>query len=221
MRKFQRKTLRHALWLCVILLAGCGNPGHNDNPSQKIATGRVGCLAAAEFFSVYFSTHLKPSRATPGSSVARTQFRSYCGDLPEPGKVFFTADLIDPELRKTLIEILVVEQEPAGNGTGSAERFRIVRTLMDMPAQKFDKGTIQSSFEIEKTGQYAVYLIRKEQGSGRQVDKLMIPLNVGVDTRAGFIEKLLAPQIMLVVGLGIAGLTIFLKAYQFNPVKKS
>ena len=114
MPHFHRKTLRSALSLGLLLIAGCGSPGYNDNPSQQITTGRVGCLASAEFFSVYFNTHLKPASETPGSDITRTRFRAYCENLPEPGEVFFTADIIDPEIRKTPIAIRVVEQTSAG-----------------------------------------------------------------------------------------------------------
>jgi hypothetical protein len=217
MRYFHWKILKHGLWLCLACIAGCGSPGYNDNPSQKITPDRVGCLAAAEFFSVYFSTRLKPlDGSIPDTPLPNAEFRRYCGNLPGPGKVFFSADLNDPEIRKAPIAIRVVEQEPAD----STEGFKTLRTLLDLPAQRFDKGLIESSFDIYQKGQYAVYLIRKEPDGKGEVDRLMIPLNVGVYTGNRFLENPMAPQIIVLIGLGVVGCILVFKAYQFNPLKK-
>lgn len=207
-----RKTLRPALSLFLLSIAGCGSPGYNDNPSQQITTGRVGCLASAEFFSVYFSTHLKPTGEAPGTNITRTRFRPYCGDLPQPGEVFFTADIIDPEIRKTPLAIRVVEQ--------TSENSETPRTLLDIPAQRFEKGTIEVGFTLDKPGSYAIHLVRQESNGGRERDRLIIPLNVGVASDTGLWERILTPQFLLLAGLGIAGVTVFLKVYKFDPMKK-
>jgi len=213
MRYFHRKTLRPALSLSLLLIAGCGSPGYNDNPSQQITTGRVGCLASAEFFSVYFSTHLKPAGETPGSNITRTRFRPYCGDLPQPGEVFFTADIIDPEIRKTPIAIQVVAMDAMENPGNP-------RTLFDAPARTFEKGTLEATFAIDKPGPYAIHLIRQDFNTGGERDRLTIPLNIGLTADRGILQRFLSPQFLLLVGLGVVGLVVFLKAYRFDPMKK-
>ncbi len=221
MRHFHRKILRHGLWLCLAFITGCGTPGHNDNPSQKMTIDRVGCLAAAEFFSVYFSTRLKPlDGSIPDTPLRNAEFRRYCGNLPGPGKVFFSADLNDEEIRKTPIAIRVVEQESIGRNPDSSDNYKTLRTLLELPAQRFEKGLIESSFDIYQNGQYAVYLIRKEPDGKHDLDRLMIPLNVGDYTRNSLLENPMTPQLFVIIGLGIAGFIMVIKAYRFNPMKK-
>lgn len=221
MRHFHWIILRHGLWLCLAFIAGCGSPGYNDNPSQKMTPDRVGCLAAAEFFSVYFSTRLKPlDGSIPDTPLPNAEFRRYCGNLPGPGKVFFSADLNDEEIRKTPIAIRVVEQESVGSNTGSPDNYKTLRTVLDLPAQRFEKGLIESSFDIYHNGEYAVYLIRKEPDGQREVDRLRIPLNIGVYTSSRFLENPMTPQFIVIIGLGIAGFVMVIKAYRFNPLKK-
>jgi hypothetical protein len=184
MKGFRRDLLFHALVACTALLSACSNPGYNDNPSQQITNARVGCLAATDFLAVYFSVHVQPARVSPDARVTREMFRSYCEELPAPGKVFLTVDLVGPELKRIPLGIRIVEpglddgESPIENATGA-------RTISEVPARTYPNGIIESQFNLDKNGSYAIYLMRAGDDAVAADNTLKIPLHVGVDTAAG------------------------------------
>ena len=167
----------------MAFLSSCSNPGYNDNPSQQITNARIGCLAATDFFSVYFSVHVQPAHVGPDAGITRDMFRSYCEEIPVPGKVFLTVDLVGPELRRIPLGIRIVEPDSGDgslieNGTGA-------RTIAEVPARTYSSGIIESQFQLEKNGSYAVFLTRAGSDAITAGDTLKIPLHVGVGTAAG------------------------------------
>ena len=199
MRLRQFISLTGAL-LSLALFSGCINPGYNDNPSQQITTPRAGCPAATEFFGVYFSLRINPLADSQQARVRKELFRSYCNEIPMPGKVFFTADLIGNDLLTRNIGISVVEQAFAGYGARLEDRFRDVRTIADFKPAKYSKGVIEIQFELENNGYYAVHLRRDGDTEGTGYDVLTIPLHVGVESEF----KLLTWRMfsMLAIGVG-------------------
>lgn len=187
-----------ALSVCLALVAACGSPGYNDNPSQQISDAKLGCPAATEFFAVYFSIRVQPPSENQDATLTRQQFRSYCNDLPSPGKVFFIADLVGNELRDTPLAVRVAEQEFTGLDASRAENFQDLRTLAELAAKTYANGVIEASFDVDKPGYYAVYISRGREAA--EQDSLRIPLNIGVDADARLLGTRLAGL------LGVAGL---------------
>jgi hypothetical protein len=166
----------------TLLLAGCTSPGYNDNPSQQMTTGRVGCLAATEFFAVYFNVHVQPATDSTSPRLVKEVFRSYCEDIPIPGRVFFTADLATPDLKRMPIGIQVLEQQFDGYDSRLNKAHRTARTIAEFPDTVYTKGVIELQFELDAPGRYAVYLKRGGKEAVTDYDKLRIPLNVATST---------------------------------------
>ena len=181
MNVLQRELPLCALVACTALITACTSPGYNNNPSQQNTNGTVGCLAATDFFAVYFSVHVQPSDASPDARISKERFRAYCNDIPIPGKVFFTADLVGNDLRRTPVGIRVVEQALDENEP-HAESSKELRAISEVPAKTYANGVIESQFELDKSGSYAIYLTRGEAFSDG--DQLRIPINVGADANA-------------------------------------
>lgn len=203
MKVFQPNLLLYALLICTGLITACSSPGYNDNPSQQITNTRLGCPAATDFFAVYFSMHLQPSDENQETRITKDLFRSYCEEIPAPGKVFFTADLAGIELRSVPIGIRIVEQAFAGSDESNAENFGDLRTVSEIDAKLHPKGVIESHFEIDKKGHYAIYLIKTGEDGVSVREQLRIPFKVGGDSGV----KRFAARIVTVFGIA-AGLTL-------------
>ncbi len=216
MKVFQRKLLLYGLAAGTALMSACTSPGYNDNPSQQITNARVGCAAATDFFAVYFSMHVQPPDENPNAKLTKERFRSYCNDIPTPGKVFFTTDLVGRELRKIPIGILIVEQE-SGDAESPTGYQKHLHTLSEVPPKTYTKGVIESSFELNKSGHYAIYLMRGGEDAVSEEDKLRIPLNVGVDSG----EKLLMKRIIITFGAAWGLALIGVAAFRYLRRRKT
>ena len=217
MKVFQLELLLYPLLVCTALMTACTSPGYNNNPSQQITNARVGCLAATDFFAVYFSVHLQPSSENQNARITKELFRSYCKDIPTPGKVFFTADLVGSELRRIPIGIRIVEQEFTGGDESHTENFKDLRTISEVLATPYQKGVVESHFELNKNGYYAIYLIRGGEDAVSEEDKLRIPLNVGVDSGA----KLLMTRIITIFGIASGLALIGFVAFRYMRRRKA
>ncbi|WP_367025303.1 hypothetical protein ABZN20_11165 [Methylococcus sp. ANG] len=208
MKAFRPEFPFYALIACTALITACTSPGYNNNPSQQITNARVGCLGATDFFSVYFSLHVQPSGQSGDARITRELFQSYCNDIPAPGKIFFTADLVGNELRKSPIVIRVTEQQSA-DSSEDAGSPKEQRTVVTVPPTIYSKGIIESNFELNKNGYYSIYLIRGGADSTSEEDKLKIPLSVGVDSSARFSIKRITAILSIPFSLALTGFVAF------------
>lgn len=199
----------YALMACAAVMSACTSPGYNDNPSQQITNARVGCPAATDFFAVYFTLHLQPFNEGQDTRIAKELFRSYCHDLPVPGRVFFTADLVGVEARKVPIGIRVVERQFDGDEEGDAENSGDLRTLLEVPPKTYPKGVIESDFELDRNGYYAVYLIRGGKDAASEESRLKIPIHVGVESGAKAVVTRILTLLGIASGLGFIGFVGF------------
>ena len=190
MRSFAHSLSRYLPACILTAMTACTNPGYNDNPSQQIGNGRVGCEAATGFFAVYFNVHLQPISETPETRLPRETFRSYCDELPVPGKLFITFDLVGVELRTQPIALQVVELERPGYAGWIPATDREQILLFETAAKTYSRGVIESTFELDHPGYYAVDLLRGGESATSEADKLRIPLYVGVDSEALRLAKL-------------------------------
>ena len=209
MKNFPSRILLYVLFLGMALLSACIDPRYNDNPSQQITTERVGCLVATDFFSVYVTVHVQPFDENPDQRITRDLFRPYCHNIPKPGKVFFTADLVDNGLKTTPIAIEIVEQEFAGGDNSQTENFQDIRTLSSISPKIYSKGVIQTDFEVDKNGYYAIYLIRYGNNAAAEADRLRIPLNVGVGSGARPLMRGILTIVAIVSGLALIQFVAF------------
>ncbi len=191
----ERLSLHWVLGVCLAVLAACTSPGYNDNPSQQVSNPRLGCPVATEFFSVYFNIHVQPPAGEQDARVTSDVFRAYCHAIPVPGRVFLTIDLVGPELPRTLLALRVTE---LGNG----EETYAVPSLLDLPAQRHPKGVIEASFELSRTGDYAIYLSR--EGSTAEDEQLVIPLHVGDAAAAGGLLRGLATPVGVILAVSLS-----------------
>jgi hypothetical protein len=182
----------------VAALVACGSPGYNSNPSQRESDERIGCLAGTDFFAVYFSVHVQPPDLGPDARVTHDLFRPYCSDIPAPGNVFVTVDLVGNELRRVPIAIRLVAPETNESASDGAENWG---SIAEVPAKVYAKGVIETGFALDRNGRYAVELIRGgNAGAVQQPDTLRIPLNVGMGADAQPLLKDLLIKVILTVG---------------------
>lgn len=209
MNVFPPGLLLYALLVCAALMTACTNPGYNNNPSQQITTPRAGCPVASDFLAVYFSVRVQPSAEYQDPRITKEVFRPYCEEIPTPGKIFLTADLVGDELKRIPIGIRVVEQEFNGDDASRSGNFKDLRIISEVLAKPYPKGVIESDFELDKNGYYAIYLIRSGEGGVSEQDRLRIPLHVGPVAGANS----LIPQALAIFGiasvLGLIGVLVF------------
>ncbi|MBP1149973.1 hypothetical protein [Methylocaldum sp. RMAD-M] len=205
MKVFQPEFRLYALLVCTALVTACTSPGYNDNPSQQMTNARIGCLASTDFFAVYFSVHLQPPDENQNARLTKELFRSYCQDIPTPGKVFFTADLVGNEPRSMPIGIRIVEQEFTGGDESDAENFKDLRTISEVLAKTYSKGVIESHFDLDTNGHYAIYLIKGGTDAVPEQDILRIPLNVGADSGVERLTTRIVSLFGIASGLALIG----------------
>jgi hypothetical protein len=201
----RKKTLFFVI-LASLSATAC-QTGYNDNPSQQITKATVGCLVANDFYAVYFSTYIKPTETNLDKDKKKL-FKSYCKDIPTPGMAFFTADLVDRDVRTMPIAISIVEQELTGSDDSKAENFKTIRTIAEIPAKQYSRGVVEAQAELPKEGYYALYLTIGEEAFSDE-DKLRIPLHVGVDPDAMPMWKRAGIGVAVTLGFALIGFVAF------------
>ncbi|WP_394751732.1 hypothetical protein [Crenothrix sp.] len=176
-----KKNTPYYICVRVLLLAitlvvnGCNKDNDNSQSPQIADKNSVGCLATNDFYAVHFSVYLKPSGDLKNMDRAAL-LKPYCKELPGVGKAFFSADLIDEDIRGTPIGIRVVE---LADGTKKPEEFKELRTLIEIPAKIYAKGVVEAQADIDKEGDYAMILIVGGENAVSEDDRLKIPFHVG------------------------------------------
>lgn len=165
------------LCLALALLVSACNKDDEANQAPKIASkDKVGCLATNDFYAVHFSAYLQPSVELKNVDRAAL-LKPFCKELPGAGKVFFSADLIDNDIRETPIGIRVVEVNNNAKAGNSTE----IRTITEIAAKAYPKGVVEAQATIDKDGDYAMILLVGGENAKTEDDKLKIPFHVGSD----------------------------------------
>lgn len=170
-----------AVWLlAVIALGGCDKLNFNK-PSTNALGNRpdLDCLIANDFYAVHFSSYVQPSKDQI-TQDGKAAFVPFCQKIPHAGKMFFTADLIDRDIRTIPIGIKIVEVEKTGQK--APDDFREIRTLAEIPSKLYPRGAVEAQAEIDKNGDYLLYLLIGE--AIEEDDRFKIALEVGVDPNA-------------------------------------
>ncbi|MSP27289.1 MAG: hypothetical protein EXR80_02275 [Methylococcales bacterium] len=169
--------------LLASLLTGCDRDKLGTQP-QIPDLNSVGCLITNDFYAVHLSVYVKTATAPKDASDRAALLQPYCQELPTIGKAFFSADLIDRDIRQTPIGIRVVELALTGSDDTKPENFKEVRTITEVPAKAYSKGVVEAQADIDKTGYYALFLLVGGAEAVSDEDKLRIPFHVGGDPDA-------------------------------------
>ena len=165
-------TLVGVLLLGIALLGACKKEDENGQAPKIADKNTVGCLAANDFYAVHFSAYLQPSVEL--KNLDRTALlKPFCKELPAVGKVFFSADLIDSDIRETPIAMRLVEFDASADLAQAKE----VRTVAEFPAKTYPKGVVEAQASVDKNGYYALILLVGDAKS--EDDRLKIPFHVG------------------------------------------
>jgi hypothetical protein len=199
--------------LFSLLLIGCNKANEQTSP-QVADKDSVGCLITNDFYAVHFSAYLKPSS---GEQTDREALLTpYCQELPSPGKVFFAADLIDRDIRKTPIGIQVVELEKSEADDAKAENFKEIRIINTIEAKVYPSGVVEAQAELTKNGYYAINLLIGGEEALSDDDKLKIQFHVGGNPNG------LSTELLALIGGGVAVflLVIIFVFYRFRKKQK-
>ena len=157
--------------LCASLLVAC-ETSDKANVPQIADINSVGCLVANDFYAVHFSAYLKPKIGDEKTAL----LTPYCQELPEIGKAFFAADLIDRDIRQTPIGIRVVEIQQSENAPNNLKE---IRELNSVPPKIYSKGVVEAQANLDKEGDYALILLIGGEDAISEEDKLKITFHVG------------------------------------------
>lgn len=167
------------LMACVFLLSGCDKLGFSNKQSNALGNRPdLDCIIANDFYAVHFSAYLQPSKDDKNVDP-KAAFVPFCQKIPRAGKMFFTADLIDRDIRATPIGIKLVEVEKTGQK--APDDFREIRTVAEIPSKLYPKGAVEAQADVDKNGDYVLYLLIGE--ALEDDDKFRVALEVGVDPK--------------------------------------
>jgi hypothetical protein len=170
--------IRFFLLSIALIVTGCNKESENTQSPQIADKDSVGCLVTNDFYAVHFSAYLKPTGDLKNADRAAL-LRPYCQELPGAGQAFFSADLIDNDVRETPIGIRVVELEKIADSKEKSEQFKEIRTLAEIPAKIYAKGVVEAQANLDKNGDYAMILIIGGEDAISEDDRLKIPFHVG------------------------------------------
>lgn len=189
-------TLLFCCLTSILLIAGCN--ADKDKP-QIADINSVGCLVANDFYAVHFSAYLQPTAATKTDTPEAREalLKPYCQELPGVGKAFFSADLIDRDVRKTPIGIRVVEVEQTDEKIAKAGTAKAIHTLLEVSAKLYPRGVVEAQATLDKIGDYELILIVGGEEALSDEDKLHVPFHVGKNLFA------LSTQMLFLLGIGL------------------
>jgi hypothetical protein len=176
-----KKIILNAL-LVSCLLTGCDTSEKLGISPQIADPNSVGCLIANDFYAVHFSAYLKPTKGDDRQAL----LTPYCQELPNEGEAFFAADLIDRDIRQTLIGIRVVEIEKTGD---KPTDFKEIRELNKVEPKIYSKGVVEAQATLDKKGDYALILSIGGEEVISEEDKLKITFHVGKSSFSWFSEQ--------------------------------
>lgn len=204
-----------SLLLLSVVLTACDYLKNRGKTPQIQDLNSVGCLIANDFYAVHFSAYLKPTQNIRElkESEREALLKPYCQEIPKPGKLFFSADLIDRDVRQTPVGVRIVELEKTGDDETKMESFKEVKTIAEIAAQPYPRGVVEAQAELTKNGHYAMILLIGGEEALAEDDKLKVLFHVGGNPFG------LSRQMLIYIGGGLAVL-ISLIILTFWIVKK-
>ncbi|MGY6275807.1 hypothetical protein [Methylomonas sp. MgM2] len=162
--------------LVCFFLSGCEQFGWGEKQSNALGNRpELDCIIANDFYAVHFSAYIQPEKGE--SAKDKAAFVPFCQQIPRAGKMFFTADLIDRDIRTIPIGIRLVEVEKTGQPF--PDDIREIRTITEIPSKFYPRGAVEAQAEIDKKGDYVLYLLIGD--AVEEDDRFRVPLDVGVE----------------------------------------
>lgn len=190
--------------LCAFLLSGCEQLGFGAKQSNALGNRPdLDCIIANDFYAVHFSAYLQPSKDDLKADP-KAAFVPFCQQIPRAGKMFFTADLIDRDIRSTPIGIRLVEVEKTGQK--APNDVREIRTITEIPSKLYPRGAVEAQAEIDKNGDYLLYFLIGD--AIEEDDRFRVPLEVGVEPGGSKLPMIAATALGALL-LGVLGFMIF------------
>ena len=189
--------------LASLFLSACEQLGWGEKQSNALGNRpELDCIVANDFYAVHFSTYIQPEKGEAAKDKAA--FVPFCQQIPRAGKMFFTADLIDRDIRTTPIGIRLVEVEKTGQPV--PDDIREIRTITEIPAKLYPRGAVEAQANIDKNGDYVLYLLIDE--AIEDDDRFRIPLEVGVEPGGSKLPMIAAIAVGSLL-LGVLGFLIY------------
>ena len=189
--------------LASLFLSACEQLGWGEKQSNALGNRpELDCIVANDFYAVHFSTYIQPEKGEAAKDKAA--FVPFCQQIPRAGKMFFTADLIDRDIRTTPIGIRLVEVEKTGQPV--PDDIREIRTITEIPAKLYPRGAVEAQANIDKNGDYVLYLLIDE--AIEDDDRFRIPLEVGVEPSGSKLPMIAAIAVGALL-LGVLGFLIY------------
>lgn len=189
--------------LASLFLSACEQLGWGEKQSNALGNRpELDCIVANDFYAVHFSTYIQPEKGEAAKDKAA--FVPFCQQIPRAGKMFFTADLIDRDIRTTPIGIRLVEVEKTGQPV--PDDIREIRTITEIPAKLYPRGAVEAQANIDKNGDYVLYLLIDE--AIEDDDRFRIPLEVGVEPGGSKLPMIAAIAVGALL-LGVLGFLIY------------
>lgn len=190
-------SITACLLAALPLLNGCDKLGFGAKQSNALGNRPdLDCIIANDFYAVHFSAYVQPEK-TDNAADAKAAFVPFCQQIPRAGKMFFTADLIDRDIRSTPIGVKLVEVEKTGQP--APDDIRELRTVAEFPAKLYPRGAVEAQANVDKTGDYVLYFLIGD--AIEEDDKFRVPLEVGVEPGG-------AQPPLVLIGGGAAGLLL-------------
>ena len=217
MKSLTTKQLLTILLCGTILLLPACSKKNVTAPVQFDYTETVGCLVTNDLYAIYFSAYLKPEGDLENikGKDRNKLLRSYCKKIPKSGSLYFTADLVDEDVRETPISVRLVKQELIGEDERKVENFKDTGTIFEVPAKLYPRGMVEMHIELDKEGFYALYLSIGEENTITEENILRIPMHVGVDPDA--VSPWHIALRILAVCLGLI-IPVILGLIMFSPI---
>lgn len=177
------------------MLGGCEKLGLGAKQSNALGNRPdLDCIIANDFYAVHFSAYLQPNKDDK-TADPKAAFVPYCQKIPRVGKLFFTADLIDRDIREIPIGIRLVEVEKTGQP--APNDIRELRTVTQIDSRLYPRGAVEAQAEVDKTGDYVLYFLIGD--AIEEDDKFRVALEVGVDPNALSLAQVAVAATVLVL----------------------
>lgn len=203
-KSLSAKQLLPLLLVSTLLLFSC-SPKNKTAPVQFDYNETVGCLVTNDFYAVFFSAYFRPEGNLEDikGKDRNKLLRSYCKDIPKSGSIYFTADLVDDDVRETPVSIRLVRQELIGEDENEAKIYKDAETVSEVASKLYPQGIVETYAEIDQDGRYELHLLIGGEDVIAEEDILRIPFNIGVDPDA----KSMLDRILITLAIILAILT--------------
>lgn len=186
MRRFLVLTGSLAVIVAVGLQFHVSSQGDMSGTYPKGFRGGT-CTIESESLVIGYSGYFIPGDyEIPEDATGAMSVPVLCGKIPSPGTLDVTIDLLYPESAR---------ERPLTMRLAKMEGSTLPKTLLAVPPETYESGTVTQVLRLGETGEYRLYLSGKDE---KRVDfTLEIPITVGTPWYEGIAQ--FWPMFVLVV----------------------